>query len=100
MKAPRRTSRRSRHLVAFLLFAVATTASAREVSKQGPNGNGGSCPGVAVTADVEAVAAATASKRQSSPARAKAPPAAPMLRSGSDDTSRPRWHSFLPGMFR
>ena len=98
MNAPRRPSHLSL-LLPMLLFAAAMPASAREVSKQGPNGNGGSCPGVAAAAiDTDAEPIATA-KRDPAPAPSRTK-AAPMMRSGDSDTARPRWHSFLPGMFR
>lgn len=97
MNAPRRPSRPSL-LLPVLLFAVAMPASAREVSKQGPNGNGGSCPGVAATVEVDAEVVTT-TKRDGAPVPARSK-AAPMMRSGDSDNERPRWHSFLPGMFR
>lgn len=97
MNAPRRPSQLS-FLLPMLLFAAAMPASAREVSKQGPNGNGGSCPGVAATVDVGVEPIATA-KRDPAP-KSNQSKAAPMMRSGDSDNERPRWHSFLPGMFR
>ena len=97
MNAPRRPSHLS-FLLPMLLFAVAMPAAGREVSKQGPNGNGGSCPGVAAAVEVDAEVA-TAAKRGTAPPPSRTK-AAPMMRSGDSDNDRPRWHSFLPGMFR
>lgn len=82
-------------LLAILLLSIATGASAREASKLGPNGEGGACPGAIETDEQDL----PATKRAQAAPRAKAK-AAPALRSGADTTTRPRWHSFLPGMFR
>ena len=80
----------------LLLLAVAGTTSAREVSRQGPNGDGGACPKVAETGDPEPPAA---TKRAEPAIQGKAK-TAPIVRGGSENATRPRWHSFLPGMFR
>lgn len=95
---------RPRHVLpstlALALLALSMGAVAREVRHQGPNGDGGDCP----------IAAAEAETGTPAPARRAADPrgkakASPMVRgSGGNDgegaTARPRWHSFLPGMFR
>lgn len=84
---------------ALLCMAFVSTVAAgpREVRQAGANGDGGgTCPDV--------VDATTASDTH--PPAAKRTPAskaksAPMLRGGDDSAARsPRWHSFLPGMFR
>lgn len=96
---------RSRTALLLLTCAALGTfsvgVSAREVRLQGPNGEGGTCPTAAAT-EAEVADPAVAGKRASTRAKAKA---APMSRSsgggdGSDTANRPRWHSFLPGMFR
>jgi hypothetical protein len=85
-------------LLCLLLLSAGSMAGAREVRLHGPNGDGG-CPDAAIPATAAA------------PAQAAAPTAAPAhkikpvitVRGGGDDTSTshaPRWHSFLPGMFR
>ena len=88
----------NRTVLCLLLLSATSLATAREVRMHGPTGDGGTCP--------EAAAAAT-----SAPPAAKHAPVAvragkartpTTFRGGGDDTntSRPRWHSFLPGMFR
>lgn len=88
-------SRTARLLLAASLFALSAGASARDVRMHGPNGDGGSCP----DATEETDAPVPAPKRTQAGARDKAK-SAPMMRSAGDSTTRPRWHSFLPGMFR
>ena len=82
----------------LLLCCASSTSLARDVQLHGANGDGGSdaCP--------EQAAAAAATTRRPAPAsrggKAKAPAS---LRSGDGDDAGvrvPRWHSFLPGMFR
>ena len=90
-----RRSRTARLLLAASLFALSVGASARDVRMHGPNGEGGSCPDVTEETD----APAPAPKRTQAGTRQKAK-SAPMMRSAGDSTTRPRWHSFLPGMFR
>lgn len=82
-------------LAMTLLFLAATaTAQAREVRLAGPGGDGAGCStdyAGSATADVD-------------PARVTKPATSekPAIPRGADpDASRPpRWHSFLPGMFR
>lgn len=78
---------------AFVLLPAA--AHAREVRLQGPNGDGGTCPEASLE-ESDTVPLPQAAKR--GPLREK-PKATPMVR-GGDATSRPRWHSILPGMIR
>lgn len=86
------------------LLALSTVAAAREVRLQGPNGDGGTCPEAAAAA----AAAAGADTGSTPPARRPAgthagkAKATPMVRGNGDAeaAARPRWHSFLPGMFR
>jgi hypothetical protein len=108
----------SRHTPALLalclLFAAsAAAAGTREPRMHGPGGDGGECTATDATpADTDATAdapagtatrpsAATAPKPVvSAPARIKP---VVTVRGGGDDTGSvhaPRWHSFLPGMFR
>lgn len=87
--------------VAVLCLAFATVglqAKPREVRHAGANGDGGSCPESVEDATLPARKPA----RRAAPAPVKAKPAGTSFRSGGDDTGRmaPRWHSFLPGMFR
>jgi hypothetical protein len=85
-------------LVIAVLLALSAGAAAREVHMQGPNSGGGTCPDARID-DNSSAPAPQVPKRVAARDKAKA---APMLRSGGDnsDTSRPRWHSILPGMFR
>jgi hypothetical protein len=86
----------------LLLVCVSATAGARDIRMQGANGDGGRCPEVAAAA-----AEATASTDKAHPAAAapasRSKVAKPASARGGSDTPRisaPRWHSFLPGMFR
>lgn len=87
-------------LAAAALIALSAAAGAREIRMQGPNGDGGACPTVA--AETESAPAGTAAKRPAGhrTGKAKATPSARGGGDAGDATARPRWHSFLPGMFR
>lgn len=82
-----------------LCLAFAGGAAAGEVALHGPNGNGGDC-------DHPAAPAPEAASPKPVPAPAvKRSTIKPVVsvRSGDSDDSTghtPRWHSFLPGMFR
>ncbi len=103
-------SRHTPALLALSLLFAASAASAGNVQPRmhGPGGDGGECTGVdAGTApDASAPAAkpatATAAK-PAAPAPARIKPVVTVRGGGGDDatsTHAPRWHSFLPGMFR
>jgi hypothetical protein len=87
----------NRLALCLLLLALSPVASARDVRMHGPNGDGGACNDPPATPVI-------------APAPAKHLPVAlhgkvktpPLFRGGDDDSSAhaPRWHSFLPGMFR
>lgn len=79
----------------LLLICASFAVAARDVRQAGANGDGGSCP-QELSATVEDPAPAPpAHKRE--PATDKAAQA----RGGDGQALRaPRWHSFLPGMFR
>lgn len=87
----------SRYAICLLLLCTSAIVSARDVRMHGANGDGGACaePAAAVTV----VAAKPTTTTATSHAKIKAPP---LFRGGDDDsaTHMPRWHSFLPGMFR
>lgn len=83
-------------MLGLLLCGVSSISLARDVRMHGANGDGGSdaCNQPAPTA--------SAGKRTAPAGRgnkAKAP-AAPQGGSDADAGRTPRWHSFLPGMFR
>ena len=86
--------------LALLLLCACTSVSARNVALQSPNGESGTCP------EVESQAVETpAPKAKHANARAKpAAKPAPASQGGGEATAPrgqgPRWHSFLPGMFR
>ena len=87
----------------LLLVCVSASVAARDLRLQSPNGDGGRCP--EVTADA-AEANAGSGKAQHATTPAPAPRtkvSKPVSARGESDTPRisaPRWHSFLPGMFR
>ena len=90
-----RRSRNTALLVAVsTLFALSAAAAPRDVRMQSPNGDGGTCPDAVAEAESPAP---QAPKRAATREKAKA---TPMMRSGGDASAKPRWHSFLPGMFR
>ena len=80
-------------LLIMLLPCLALPLQAREVRMAGANGDGGACP-EQLEADVEGVDATRPGKRAS---RDK-----PAVTRGAEPQAvrAPRWHSFLPGMFR
>jgi hypothetical protein len=85
-------------LLCLLLLSAGSMAGAREVRLHGPNGDGG-CPDAAIPA----TGPPTAKAAGPTPAPAKKNKPVFNVRGGGDDTSTshaPRWHSFLPGMFR
>jgi len=104
----------SRLALCFLLVLASTSVSARDYRMAGPNGGGGSSPGNCSeqTADdapdiTNAIAEATkkpAAKPQVTATTQRKPvKVTPAARAEADSASRltaPRWHSFLPGMFR
>lgn len=88
----------------LLLLCFAAGAQARDIRMHGPNGDGGgSCAdeSSAPLADLVPTTRATPAAPVHRAGKPKAPTA---LRSGGggDDVGMhaPRWHSFLPGMFR
>lgn len=90
----------TRYALCLFLLCASAMVSARDVRMHGPNGDGGGCseptsiPSVPIAAPpARATSAATVHGKAKTP---------PLFRGGDDDTSphMPRWHSFLPGMFR
>jgi len=86
----------SRLLVCLLMVFACLPVLAREVRLQSANGDGGTCP--------EATAEAVVQPRNKGKRAAIATPdkAKPSTYRGDDGNSvrTPRWHSFVPGMFR
>ena len=92
----------SRIAFCLLLGASSTALAAREVRLHGPNGDGGGCTDAATATTTTTTAAPKAAVPAASHVKAK--PVITVRGGGSDDgigiSHAPRWHSFLPGMFR
>jgi hypothetical protein len=90
----------TRIALSLLLVCTCMSLEAREPRLGGANGDGGgSCPDLAATAAAEVQA--DKPRAGTTPVRTK--PVKPATSRGSTDGGRvsaPRWHSFLPGMFR
>jgi hypothetical protein len=105
----------SRHtpvlLALCLLFAASAAAAGnREPRLHGPGGDGGACTEVDAGGASEAAAvtatkpAAVAPAKPAATVPARIKPVVTVRGGGGDDSTgsvhAPRWHSFLPGMFR
>ena len=87
----------SRILFCLILICLCTTASAREM-RQGSDD--GSCPEItAAVAEAEGSAPATKPRAATPAARTKSSKPS-SARGDAQRVQAPRWHSFLPGMFR
>ncbi len=78
----------------ILLICASTNVAARDIRMQSANGEEGVCPTTEAEApdDAKPVATPTPAKRVKQPTT---------VRGGDNNrTHGPRWHSFLPGMFR
>lgn len=86
----------TRLALCLLLTCASFAAGARDVRQAGANGDGGTCP--------EALSAAVDEPTPARPGDKREPAAAgksTRARGGDNQSLRaPRWHSFLPGMFR
>jgi hypothetical protein len=90
----------NRYVLCLLLLCISSIVSARDVRLHGANGDGGACPD-STTAPV--VPATTTAAKPAPTTLGRGKTKAPTLfRGGDDDVGphTPRWHSFLPGMFR
>lgn len=91
-----------RVLLLCLLLGAAGSAAAvtGDVRMHGPNGDGGGCPDAATA--TAAPAQTTATKPSTTTSHASKVKPVIGVRGGGDDggSHAPRWHSFLPGMFR
>ncbi|MCL1634703.1 hypothetical protein M2650_08685 [Luteimonas sp. SX5] len=90
--------------LALLLICACAAVSARDVRMQTPNGETGTCPEPETS-----VAAAPKTAPASTPARGAKPASKPASAANTTQggggeaavrSQGPRWHSFLPGMFR
>jgi len=87
-------------LCLLLLCASYPLAAAHEVRMMSAAGDGGGCAGNPVTQDDDS---AHAARPEAGPVTRAVKPvkAKPAVRhTGDVDVRPPRWHSFLPGMFR
>jgi hypothetical protein len=83
----------------LLLLCTCLPVAAREVRLSSANGDGGSCPDH-IAAVAEEAHAVRGSKR-TLPATTPDPKAGKARSTEAENSIRPpRWHSFLPGMFR
>lgn len=108
MTAPRKLQGYRYLPLCLLMLSACALAETRDVRLHGPNGDGGACTEAGIDADADAdPAAARAATGATKPTTAAKPAGAARIKPvttvrGSDDGSvhAPRWHSFLPGMFR
>lgn len=95
--------RRSR-LVLFTTLALALASlplAARTSPLSSANGDSAECPDIVAATDNAETAPAirpAAAKRSTAPATNRTPPAT--RSNGAPPVRAPRWHRFLPGMFR
>lgn len=90
----------NRYGLCLLLLCISSIVSARDVRMHGANGDGGACPdATAASVNPATTTAAKPASTTLNPGKVKAPI---LFRGGDDDVGphTPRWHSFLPGMFR
>jgi hypothetical protein len=94
----------TRSAIALLLMCACSVAAARGVASHGANGDGGSCPEMtAARAQAEHKSPLhVPPERGGTTAPAAGGKPASARESGGANTrmQAPRWHSFLPGMFR
>lgn len=87
-----------RPAIALLLACLSFPLMAKDVRQLGPNSGGGS------SEDAAQIEPAAPAARAAAPSHRQAQPAAQTrqtpIRDGGNDIRPPRWHSFLPGMFR
>lgn len=87
----------------LLLLSAGALAEVRDVRMHGPNGDGGDCSeaDAATPADDPAPAGAKPAATAAKPAgAARIKPVMTVRGSDAGSSHAPRWHSFLPGMFR
>lgn len=89
-----------RLLPLLLLLLASLPVAARDVKMSGANGDGGTCPDQ-LTASIDEAAVARATRRATGTILPRAEKPAASRGADSETAVRPpRWHSFLPGMFR
>lgn len=94
----------NRLAIALLLTCACSVATARDVPSHGANGDGGSCPELtAAKAQAEQKTPLHEAPERGgtlTPAAGGKPAAARESGNANGRMQAPRWHSFLPGMFR
>ena len=103
MTDPRKPSGYRYLPLCLLLLSVGALAEVRDVRMHGPNGDGGDCTEAeAVDAgDTASPAAKPATAAAAKPAgAARIKPVVTVRGNDAGSSHAPRWHSFLPGMFR
>ena len=105
MTAPRKPQRYQLVPLCLLLASAGAFAEARDVRMHGPNSGGGECVEAdtdSAKTDAPAVDAEGTATPATKPAGASTRIKPVMGVRGSDGGGghSPRWHSFLPGMFR
>lgn len=89
--------------VLFALMLISLPAAARTVSLQDPDGTEAACPYDKTPAEADEEAAGekpVANKRGMRTSPVKSKPAPPSRGNQTTPVRNPRWHRFLPGMFR
>jgi hypothetical protein len=89
----------TRLALCLLLTCASFAAGARDVRQAGANGDGGTCPEALSAAAMEEEAPARAEDKRDPAAGGKSTRARGGG-GGNPGMRAPRWHSFLPGMFR
>lgn len=91
----------TRLALCLLLTCASFAAGARDVRQAGANGDGGTCPEALSAAAMEQEGPARAEGKRDPAAGGKSTRARGGGGGGDNPGMRaPRWHSFLPGMFR
>ncbi|WP_242109051.1 hypothetical protein [Luteimonas aquatica] len=90
-----------RPAVCLLLFCISFPLMAQEARRLGPNG-GGACMDMPAHTDEDHAPATPVVAAKPAPVRkvGKTKPVVPRENGDMGDVRPPRWHSFLPGMFR
>ena len=103
MTAPRNLRLHRLLPLCLLLASAGAFAEARDVQMQGPNSGGGECveadPDHDVIPGVDSDATTTPATRPTGRST-RAKPAGGGGDASTGSAHSPRWHSFLPGMFR
>ena len=106
MTAPRNLHRYRLLSLCLLLASAGAFAEARDVRMHGPNSGGGECVEADPALDEDVVpgvdAAATATQATTPAGSTRITPVIGVRGGDASGSSAhsPRWHSFLPGMFR